>query len=432
MKNSRLLAVQVLKRLLDRHVPLDDLLEQTLDRLKLKASDRAFVKALCYETVRWFHRLKFLLDCLTHHRIEDRETELLALVGLCQLRTMAVKPYAAVSETVEAARHKPWAKGLLNAILRRYLRERKRLEVEADRNYEARYSHPAWLRRRIEDAWPNRSETILEANNRHPPMTLRVNLARTSLRAYAGLLAQHGLTARPVHGIPSALILDQPVPVKALPGFKEGLVSVQDAAAQLAAFWLDLKPGQRVLDLCAAPGGKTLHLLETCPELEEVVAIEVSADRIARLEENVRRSHFLNRVKVVHADAREVEQWWDGRPFDRILLDVPCSATGVIRRHPDIKLLRRERDIGELSKGQIELLSAAFRVLKKGGKLLYVTCSVLPAENHRVIAQWLYDQTAVYVEKLEAPWGRDVGFGRQMLPGEGDMDGFFYSRLRSA
>ncbi len=425
----RRLAAEILADLLRRRLPLDDLLAIHLSRRRLKERDRAFVKALCYESCRWFHRLRFLLDQLVKERIGDLEIFCLALIGLCQLQQLEIQPYAAVYETVEAANQKPWAKGLLNAILRRYLRERKRLEAEADRDYEAQFSHPAWLRRRIETTWPRQAESVLEANNRHPPMTIRVNLTRTTLRQYAFRLAQAGLTARPIPGVPSALVLDRPVAVEALPGFAEGLVSVQDGAAQLAPYLLDLRPGQRVLDLCAAPGGKTLHLLEHCPNVREVVAVERSADRIAQLEENVARLGFQGRVRTIQADGRNLEAWWDGEPFDRILLDAPCSATGVIRRHPDIKLLRQEGEIPKLANLQAQLLDAASRCLKPGGQLLYVTCSILAQENHQQIRRWLRRNRSFRMGPLPEKWGHPTGFGLQILPGERDMDGFFYALL---
>ncbi len=397
----------------------------------LRDRERAWVQAACYTTVRWYHRLDFILGRLLDRPLKDRRIHSLALVGLAQLSRMAVKPHAAVAETVAAAgRRKPWARSLLNAVLRSYLRRRDELEAAADRDDEAAYSHPAWLRRRIEAAWPQAAVGVLEANNRQPPMTLRVNLQRQGRETYRQHLARAGFEASPVPALPSALILTRPVPVTALPGFAEGWVSVQDAAAQLAAFLLDLQPGQRVLDLCAAPGGKTVHILETCPGVAELVAVDGDGERLQRVRENLRRWGGDAPVTLICGDALRPRDWWDGRPFDRILVDAPCSATGVIRRHPDIKLLRRETDIASLARTQAEILQACWPLLAEGGTLVYATCSVLPEENAEVVTAFLAAHRDARALPVAASWGRESGPGRQILPGEQDMDGFYYARIR--
>ncbi len=392
------------------------------------AAQHPFLKALCFGTLRWYHRLEFILELLLHRSIQDPETHALALVGLHQLAFMTVKPYAAVSETVAAGR-KAWARPLLNALLRGYQRQREALEAAADADCEAAVSHPAWLRRRIEQAWPHQAEAVLAANNRQPPMALRVNLMRISRQAYSQLLTSQGLVAHPVAAVESALVLEQPVPVEVLPGFAAGWVAVQDTAAQLAAPLLAVQPGQRVLDVCAAPGGKTSHILESCPQLEELVAVDSSATRLGRLWENLARTGAMSKVRVIGADAREPEAWWDGRPFDRILVDAPCSATGVIRRHPDIKVLRRESDVAALVQVQREILAAVWPLLAEGGLLLYATCSLLPEENEAQIRVFLNNHPDARCVPIETRWGEATGCGRQILPGEQDMDGFFYARL---
>lgn len=426
MSNVRAIAAQVIRQVLAGQ-SLAEVLPPALTQVP--AAQHPFFKALCFGTLRWYHRLEFILDQLLHRSIQDPEIHALALVGLHQLAFMTVKPHAAVSETVAAGR-KAWARSLLNALLRGYQRRREALEAAADADCEAAVSHPAWLRRRIEQAWPHQAQAILVANNRQPPMALRVNLARISREAYSQRLSDLGLVAHPVGTVDSALILEQPVPVAVLPGFAEGLVSVQDSAAQLAAPLLAVQPGQRVLDVCAAPGGKTLHILESCPQLEELVAVDSSPARLMRIRENLARAKEMSRVRLICADAREPEAWWDGKPFDRILVDAPCSATGVIRRHPDIKVLRRESDVAASAALQREILAAVWPLLAEaGGLLLYATCSLLPEENEAQIQAFLKCHPDARCVAIEAPWGEATGCGRQILPGAQDMDGFFYARL---
>ncbi len=393
---------------------------------RVPVAQHSFFKALCFGTLRWYHRLEFILEQLLHRPIKDPEVCALVMVGLHQLAFMAVKPHAAVAETVAAA--KPWSRSLVNAVLRSYLRQREALEAAADADYQAAVSHPAWLRQRIEQAWPEQAAVILAANNRHPPFSVRVNLARISREAYSQRLIDQGLVVRPVAAVDSALILEPPVPVEGLPGFAEGLVSVQDAAAQLAAPLLALQPGQRVLDVCAAPGGKTLHILESGLGLAELVAIDISPERLKRIRENLGRAEAA-KVRLLCGDARKPQDWWDGRPFDRILVDAPCTATGVVRRHPDIKLLRRASDIAALAQGQRAILDAVWPLLAPKGLLLYATCSLLPEENEVQIQAFLRDHPEARWVPIKAAWGKATGCGRQILPGEQDMDGFFYARL---
>jgi 16S rRNA (cytosine967-C5)-methyltransferase len=393
---------------------------------RVPVAQHSFFKALCFGTLRWYHRLEFILEQLLHRPIKDPEVYALIMVGLHQLAFMAVKPHAAVAETVAAA--KPWARSLVNAVLRSYLRQREALEAAADADYQAAVSHPAWLRQRIEQAWPEQAAIILAANNRHPPFSVRVNLTRISREAYSQRLIDQGLVARPVAAVDSALILEPPVPVEGLPGFAEGLVSVQDAAAQLAAPLLALQPGQRVLDVCAAPGGKTLHILESSLDLAELVAIDISPERLKRIRENLGRAEAA-KVRLLCGDARKPQDWWDERPFDRILVDAPCTATGVVRRHPDIKLLRRASDVAALAQEQRAILDAVWPLLAPKGLLLYATCSLLPEENEVQIQAFLRDHPEARWVPIKAAWGKATGCGRQILPGEQDMDGFFYARL---
>jgi len=311
-------------------------------------------------------------------------------------------------------------------VLRRYQREQAVLDAAAEAEPVARHAHPHWLLTRLQQDWPDDWQAVCAANNARAPMTLRVNTLRGSPADYQQRLTEAGLAATSQPHAPAALVLTEPTDVAALPGFAAGDVSVQDAAAQLAAPLLDVQAGQRVLDACAAPGGKTAHLLENNPSAE-LVALDNDAARLDRVAETLARLQLA--ARLLHADAGQVVDWWDGKPFDRILLDAPCSASGVIRRHPDIKALRRAVDIDALAAQQARLLDALWPCLAPGGKLLYVTCSVLAAENGRQVKTFLARTPDAAALPLAADWGRPAGHGRQILPGEADMDGFFYALL---
>ncbi len=393
--------------------------------------DRALVQELCYGVLRWQPRLEAVLGRLLKRPIKRRDADIqsLLLIGLYQILYLRVPDHAAVSETVAATRDlgRPWARGLVNATLRAFLRQRDGLLAEVDRDETARYAHAGWFIDRVREDWPDRWSGVLDALNERPPMSLRVNLARMARADYLERLAGAGIEARAHALVPSAIELASPAAVDALPGFRDGLVSVQDAAAQLAAGLLAPEAGQRVLDACAAPGGKTGHLLETAEGLD-LTAIDRDADRLAAVGENLER--LGHTARLVAADAASPEDWWDGRLFDRILLDAPCSATGVIRRHPDIKLLRRPADLVRLVTEQTALLEAMARLLRPGGRLLYATCSIVRDENEARIRDFLDrhdDFSCLPLAGVVA--GIDVGVGRQILPGEAGMDGFFYACL---
>jgi 16S rRNA (cytosine967-C5)-methyltransferase len=371
--------------------------------------------------------MEFILNELLDKPLKDWDVKALALVGLYQLKYMRVKPHAAVSETVLAARKKPWAKALVNALLRRYLREQGNLEQKADNVQSAAFSHPDWLIRQIEQDWPQQAQQILLENNLQPPMALRVNLARVSRAQFLKQLSEQGIAAVAVSFCPSAIILEEPVAVDFLPGFAEGLVSVQDTAAQLAAGLLDVQAGHRVLDVCAAPGGKTAHILEFQPQLKEMVAVDVDEIRLQRISDTMRRLKLS--AKLVVGDAANPQDWWDGQPFDRILLDAPCSALGVIRRHPDIKLLRRAEDIKSLQALQENILHAVWPLLAPGGIMLYATCSILKQENEQQIEAFLAEHADAVELPIDAAWGFAGCHGRQIMTGESAMDGFYYARL---
>jgi 16S rRNA (cytosine967-C5)-methyltransferase len=334
-----------------------------------------------------------------------------------------------VAATVEATRllGKPDKAALVNALLRRYLRERETLDEETRQLPSARWLFPEWLLAALRQDWPERWESIVAASNERPPMSLRVNRLRTDRRAYAGRLAEAGIAARPIAGSESGLILDRPLPTRELPGFAEGLVSVQDGGAQLAARLLDARPGERVLDACAAPGGKTAAILERTGEGLDLVAIDSEPERLVTLKENLARLGLAARVE--RGDATAPRGDWTETRFDRILLDVPCSATGVIRRHPDIKWLRRASDISALCELQGRILDAVWPLLVPGGRLLYVTCSLLAAENQDQVAAFLARTPDAAPFPLEGDWGIQLAQGRQLLPVQGGSDGFYFALL---
>jgi 16S rRNA (cytosine967-C5)-methyltransferase len=341
---------------------------------------------------------------------------------------MRVKSHAAVSETVLAARKKPWAKALINALLRSYLRGQEGFEQKADDVKSALVSHPDWLIQQIEQDWPMQAQQIFQQNNEQPPMALRVNLANISQYQYLQKLRDQGIEAEAVSFCRSAILLNKPAVVDILPGFNEGWVSVQDTAAQLAAELLDVQIGHRVLDVCAAPGGKAAHILELQPKVRELVAVDIDKLRLQRVNDNLQRLKLS--AKLIEGDASKPEDWWDGQLFDRILLDVPCSALGVIRRHPDIKLLRRAEDINTLQVLQKRIMTAVWSLLAPGGIMLYATCSILKQENEQQIETFLATNTNAIEVPINADWGLVRRYGRQILTGESAMDGFYYALIR--
>ncbi len=424
--NTRLIATRILSKVLQDGQSLTAALDNALQAVE-SGKDRAFIQALCYGVCRYYHWLDFILSELLDKPLKDQDVKALALVGLYQLKYMRVKPHAAVSETVLAARKKPWAKALINALLRSYLREQDNLEQKADNVHYAAVSHPDWLIKQIEQDWPQQAQQTLLENNRQPPMALRVNLALISRDQYLQLLSEQGMEAVTVSFCLSAIILDKPVGVDLLPGFAEGLVSVQDIAAQLAAGLLDVQAGHRVLDVCAAPGGKAAHILEYQPHTRELVAVDIDASRMQRVSDTLQRLKLP--ATLVVGDAAKPQDWWDGQLFNRILLDAPCSALGVIRRHPDIKLLRRAEDIKPLQVLQKNILNAVWPLLAPGGIMLYATCSILKQENEEQIDVFLAEHPDAVELSIDAAWGFAGSHGRQIMTGELAMDGFYYARL---
>ena len=390
--------------------------------------ERAFAQELAFGTLRYLPRLDAWLAHVALRPPRDTDVRTLVLLGLYQLAFTRVPPHAAVSATVELARilGKPWAAGFVNAALRRFVAERDTIE-RAELSAEARLAHPAWLLEAFEHSWPGLGESIARTNLERPPMTLRVNTRRTSRQRYLEVLSSAGIRAWPTRHSAQGVTLESPRAVESIPGFGEGLVSVQDEAAQLAATLVDAPCGSRMLDACAAPGGKTAHVLERGAGDIDVVALDDDPRRIRDLRRTLERLGLAAHVQP--GDARKPDAWWDGRPFDRILLDAPCSGTGVIRRHPDIKVLRRPEDIDEMASRQSAMLHALWPLLARGGRLLYATCSVLSRENESIIGGFLTARADAAAVRIDAAWGRPAGQGRQILPGDDAMDGFFYAAL---
>jgi 16S rRNA (cytosine967-C5)-methyltransferase len=414
----------------------------------LEPRDQSFVRALAYGTLRTHFRNRKLIELLVQRPIRNRDSVITALlsVGLFALIESKRPDYAVVSATVGAVTklERVSMRGLVNAVLRRFLREREALLAAVNADQEAHYQHPAWLIEKLQADWPDAWEKIITAGNKQAPMWIRVNSKQQKPAVWLDRLHPAGATT-PVSSVPAAVLLDEPLAVGDLPGFAEGDCSVQDIASQLAAIYLQAESGMRVLDACAAPGGKATHVLELCPDIKELVAVDKSARRLERVQENLDRLGFghsdLNKndqsVTLIEGDALHPEQWWDeGRDkqgFDRILVDAPCSATGVIRRHPDIRYLRRTGDIASLIEVQISMLENLWPLLRPGGRLLYSTCSVLRAENEAVVAEFLARCADARETALPLLMPEDAqvktAHGLQLLPGQLENDGFYYALL---
>jgi 16S rRNA (cytosine967-C5)-methyltransferase len=401
---------------------------------KVAVSDRPLLRLLCYGSLRHHWRLQSWIDGLLSRPLRSRDSAVNALlaVGLYQLGETRIPDHAVVSETVEAARFlgRPKLAPLVNAVLRRALRDR--IFENDPSNDEAAYDHPRWLIDALAVDWPDDWKDVVAANNARAPMWLRVNPAHGTAADYCARLAARGIEATLLPAAPQAVRLGAPQPVDTLPGFADGHVSVQDGAAQLAAPWLLDGLSGRVLDACAAPGGKSGHLLELGGDRIDLICIDNDATRLEAVAANLRR--LAVEATPLCADASDPENWWDGVPFNGIMLDAPCSASGVIRRHPDIKLLRRASDIGELARRQAAMVAALWGLLAPGGRLLYVTCSVLAAENDEVIAQFLEAnrdarENNVLQNNNIRDLMRDKACGFQILPGTKDLDGFYFACL---
>ena len=420
MQRIQLEAAKIVSKVVRGGRNLTEVLSESLRRQSsLTAQERGALQDLCYGTLRYYARLAFVLDSLLERRVQESPLRCLLLVALFQLQHTRAGQHAIVDQAVRATKNiNPAASGLVNAVLRNFLRKQAALLEAADRNDESRYAYPQWWIDALKAQYGEQAATVLEAGNRHPPMTLRVNARRTTAAEYLALLAAQDVAARLVE--PDALILERPVGVERLPRFAEGSVSVQDAGAQHAARLLDVQDGMRVLDACAAPGGKSAHLLESANI--ELVSLDKEEERLKRVHENLQRLRLD--AQVICGDAAAPEAWWDGKAFQRILADVPCSASGVVRRHPDIKWLRRPEDIEGFAAQQLQILNALWPLLARDGKLLYATCSIFARENQQVITAFLAQHSDAERDILSVP---DMTDG-QLLPND-EHDGFFYALL---
>ena len=398
------------------------------DHPSLSGQQRGAIQNISYGTLRFYGQLDALLGLLLKKPLQHQDLRCLLLAGLYQLQYSKSSPHAVVDHAVTASSNLGGSKrnkgtpGLVNAVLRNFMRQRATLLTQASKSDVGRHSHPQWWIDKIREQYPNDYRVILEAGNQHPPMTLRVNRRKVKVAHYQERLQECGMTSHPLWD--DALILAQPIGVEKLPGFSTGLVSVQDAGAQLAAPLLDLHDGMRVLDACSAPGGKTAHLLELAEV--ELTALDHDAARLSRVAENLTRLE-LKAHRLICADAARPVEWWDDKPFDRILADVPCSASGVTRRHPDIKWLRRETDLPHFAASQQKILDALWQTLARDGKLLYATCSVFAEENKLQVTKFL----SHHPDARPLPLSRMEELDGQLLPGP-QHDGFFYTLLHKS
>ncbi len=421
--NLRSMAAQAVEQVVEQGQSLSQVLPALQQHVSDK--DKALLQELCFGVLRTLPQLNWLINKLMSRPMtgKQRTVHYLIMVGFYQLLHTRIPPHAALAETVEGAVviKRPQLKGLINGVLRQFQRQQEELLEEFTRSDE-RFLHPAWLLKRLQKAYPTQWQAIIDANNARPPMWLRVNRQHHSRDGWLTLLTEAGMEGFAHADYPDAVRLASPAPVHILPGFDKGWVTVQDASAQGCMAFLEPQNGEHILDLCAAPGGKTTHILEVAPEAQ-VLAVDVDEQRLSRVYDNLKRLGMKAEVK--QGDGRFPAQWSGEQQFDRILLDAPCSATGVIRRHPDIKWLRRDRDIAELAKLQAEILDAVWPHLKQGGTLVYATCSILPEENSEQIAAFL---TRTANARLSVT-GTPEHPGKQNLPGAEEGDGFFYAKL---
>jgi 16S rRNA (cytosine967-C5)-methyltransferase len=426
--NIRALAARCCFAVVDKGRSLSDELPKA--QAKVEGKDKGLLQELCYGVLRYLPALEYDLRQLMDKPLKGKQRvgHFLILVGIYQVKHTRIPDHAAVSETVAAT--KPlkcdFLRGLINGVLRnvqRNLAKDNANETAASLPDAIKYSHPSWFIKKLQNAYPEKWQVILTANLERPPMWLRVNQQHHNITEYLALLSQADITVSHVDEKSSAIKLENAIDVNNLPGFHDGWVSVQDGAAQQAATLLGSKTGDNVLDCCAAPGGKTCHILELTPDIAEMTAIDIEENRLLRVKENLVRLNLS--AKVITADAAS-QDWWDGQQFDRILLDAPCSGTGVIRRHPDIKWLRKTEDIEKLTILQQQILKNIWSLLKPGGILLYATCSILPEENIQQIQQFVSENNNA---KLIPITNEKTDIGWQILPNEQSMDGFYYAKL---
>lgn len=421
-KNERLDALRILVNLLTKKLSLSYSLQSSV-----KSS---LTKEICFGVCRHFFRLQAIAEQLIKKKPQDSEVWVAILMGLYQLQWMKLPDYAVVKETVDLLdlTKKKSAKAFVNAVLRNFCRRQSEILTALTNNPQFIYGHPQWLLKRLKSNWPHHWQQICKANEEHPPLTLRVNIQKNSVEGYLRLLEKANLQACTHPFAKEAIILEKPVSVDELPQFKQGQASVQDAAAQLAVSLLKLKPGHRVLDACCAPGGKMCHILESEPDLEACIGLDIDDLRLQKVKNNLERLELEG--QLVQGNAAGGKEWWDKKQFDRILLDAPCSATGVIRRHSDIKILRTEKEITAIKNLQAEILTNLWPLLKSKGIMVYATCSIMPDENEKQIENFVAKHPDCITIHNEVAWGLSGKYGYQILPGEQGMDGFYYAILQ--
>ena len=405
-------------------------MQQVLAELRQQHPEPALLQQLCYGTLRWWPRLVATLKLLLDKPVEKLEPQVqyLLLTGLYQLLHGNIPAHAVVQSQVEACRdlERAWACGLVNAILRKWLRHRQDMEQQLSQDQEWLHTHPLWLVKLLQQQWPDDWQQIIQAGNTQPPMHLRVNNRLGSRDSWLHKAAAAGITARPVPFCSHGVHLDTPVEVALIPGFDQGMVSVQDGAAQQAAGLLDVTCDDTVLDACSAPGGKIAHLLEQTRFNSKPVCVERSKKRIPRLRQTLGRLGLEDQVSIIHGDATRPEQWSGQQLFTRIIVDAPCSATGVIRRNPDIKLRPDDTMLNQLCVIQQTMLRALWPLLRPGGKLLYATCSILEQENDAQADAFFRQHPDAANSTPGVEWGRRGKYGIYILPGDNGMDGFYY------
>ena len=423
MHQSQLIAADCVSEVIKGH-NLNQVFERRFEHHQnITPQQKSVAIFLAYGAIRFLGENQFFIQQLIDKKITNKKIEALLCVALFQLNHDQSTDFTVVNEAVEAAKliNKSWAGSFVNGVLRNFIRQKEKLQTELKNDEEAFYSYPLWWINLIKQNYPKDWESILLNGNKHPPLTLRINERQTNLKQYEEKLKSEAISYRVLGNI--ALELTQPTPVEKIPGFMDGEVSIQDFGAQLAAKLLDLQDGQFCLDACSAPGGKTGHMLEIADI--ELVSIDQQKDRLYKVKENLERLHLHAYLKC--ADLAAVNTWWNEKLFDRILLDAPCSASGVVRRHVDIKWLRRPRDIEMFAKQQEAMLEAMWQLLKKGGKLLYATCSIFYDENQKVINHFIKEHT----DAKEVKWSVDSEYSKyenQLIPSE-NHDGFFYALL---
>lgn len=421
MHHSQLIAADCVSEVIKGH-NLNHMFDRHFDHHShITPQQKSIAIFLAYGAIRFLGENQFFIRKLINKKITNKKIEALLCVALFQLNHDQSNDFTIVNEAVEAAKfiNKSWAGSFVNGVLRNFIRQKDNLKSELKNDEEAFYSYPLWWIRLVKEAYNKDWESILLNGNKHPPLTLRINVRKINLKQYEEKLKSESIEYRVLGDI--ALELTQPIPVEKIPGFIEGEVSVQDFGAQLAAKLLDLKDGQVCLDACSAPGGKTGHMLEIADI--ELVSIDQQKERLYKVKENLGRLQLHAHLKC--ADLLAIKSWWNDKLFDRILLDTPCSASGVVRRHVDIKRLRRPRDIEMFAKQQKIMLQAMWQLLKKGGKLLYATCSIFPDENQRVIDDFIKEHS----DAKEVKWSVDSKYSKyenQLIPSE-NHDGFFYA-----